>query len=481
MKREAIDRLEREDLVLFINACFACTGQWDYYTDARGGAVGLDFLHAYILGNYRALYARTLAAGINHFNRAAVAARLLDAGAPESREDRAREASLLRATLQTLPTGRVYRLLETLGAWGVNNRRARAVVASWVASREDLPREAVLYRPRLRAILDHFHPPVPPEVARFVREGGRRREPYENPLFEAYRRARTDPSALYELPFSVAEGFAARHKVPRDVFLQGIDPMLTPVERLRLQRAAEEASVDLSVDLSTLPLGRLVRYALGPGRTLSDETLEDALQASVARALRRAPLALGRCAAVLDRSHSSGGAASAARHALAVAVGVSRLARAAATEYRAFWTPAAPEGTSELRLSPAGLTDLATPLLDALAWRPDTVLVVSDGYENHPPGGVDAVVGVLRAQRGDLARTSVVHLNPAFDGERLMPRTVSPRVPTVGLREPEDLATVLGFARFAEGTGTLRELEGYLDARVQRFLARAEGQRGAPR
>ena len=46
-------RVAREDLVTFINACFSCTGQREFYGDAKGQAVSIDFLHEYTAGNYR--------------------------------------------------------------------------------------------------------------------------------------------------------------------------------------------------------------------------------------------------------------------------------------------------------------------------------------------------------------------------------------------------------------------------------------------
>ena len=64
-----LEKLERDDLVTFINACNACTRQAEFYSDDKGQGVSIEFLHEYILGNYRRLYARTLVAGINQFNK----------------------------------------------------------------------------------------------------------------------------------------------------------------------------------------------------------------------------------------------------------------------------------------------------------------------------------------------------------------------------------------------------------------------------
>src|SRR6187549_2783079 len=93
-------RVTREDLVTFINACFACTGQREFYADARGQAVSIGFLHAYILGNYRSLYARSLAAGINHYNQGEIIAHLLATGRDALPSQRATEGRLIAAALR---------------------------------------------------------------------------------------------------------------------------------------------------------------------------------------------------------------------------------------------------------------------------------------------------------------------------------------------------------------------------------------------
>ena len=43
-------------------------------------------------------------------------------------------------------------------------------------------------------------------------------------------------------------------------------------------------------------------------------------------------------------------------------------------------------------------------------------------------------------------------------------------VPTVGIRDAEDLPTMLGFASFADGRTPLSALEVYMQARVRGFL-----------
>jgi hypothetical protein len=463
------ERVEREDMVMFINACFACTGQREFYSDARGQGVSIDFLHEYILGNYRRLYARSLAAGINHFNQTQVIINLLATGRSTDEAQREEEGALLFAALRSLPTQRAYRIFEALRDRKINNRRSRALLRRYLASSADLPFEALKYRKKLRAATAHAHVRLPDELGRFLYRGWQK-QPFDTPLFETYRQAHYSKEALYELPYTVAEGLAAKHGIARDEFLSRIGMRMTVQEKLRLQKTAEREATALDMDLGRVGLTRLAVYLLGlpvSEREKARNRIESAFEQAAQRALVRTPRRLGRVAAVLDRSYSSSGSSEKRRRPLAVAWAASQLLRAASRQYRAFWTPRLED---EVQLTAHGLTDLATPLLEALEWGAELVLIVSDGYENDPPRGAAELARVFRRRLDPEGRTSIVHMNPVFDAEHYAPRTVGGAIPTVGLRDAEDLLTMLGFARFADGSAPLSELEDYLAERVKLML-----------
>lgn len=477
---------------MFINACFACSGQREFYSDGRGQHVSIDFLHQYILGNYRRLYARCLAAGINHFNKAQVIVNLLASGKATAPSQREEEGQLIYEGLRSLPTHRAYRVLESLRDRRVNNRRARAVTRRFLAERRELPFEALKYRNKLRAAAAHSHLKLEGELGPFLFRGWRKRG-FETPLFEAFRQAHYAKEAVFELPYSIAEGFASLHGIPRDVLLERIEGKMTVAERLRLQGAAARQEVELELDLGRLGLTRLAIYLLSwsvEERRRQRARIEAAFADSARRVLQRAPQRLGKVAAILDRSYSSSGSSEKRRRPLAVAWAAHQLLRAAAREYRAFWTPglpprpaseaseAGPAGGAvaedELAISAFGQTDLAEPLLAALEWGAELVILVSDGYENDPPRGAAEVARVFRKRLDPERRVSIVHLNPVFDAEHYAPRTIGDAIPTVGLRDAEALLTMLGFARFADGAAPLGELEAYLAEKVRGML-RGEG------
>ncbi len=468
----AAERVTREDLVMFINACFTCTGQREFYADAAGQRVSIAFLHDYILGNYRLLYARSLAAGINHANQAMAIVRLLATGRDAPAAHRAEEGALIAAALRALPVHRAHHVLAALAAARVNNRRTRAILREYLATRRDPAFEAVKYRRSVRAAAVHAHLRfgADDERARFLFRGWSARG-YRTPIFETFRGAHFAEARIYELPFTIAEGLAERRGVSRQVFLERIAPRLTAGERLRLQGASERALGErFALDLATAPPTRLASYVLSlpmEERRARSAELASALDRAGHRAASRTGARFGRVAAVLDASYSASGSGEKRRRPLAAALSASAFLRAASREYRAFWTGRA---TDEILVEARGATDLATPILDALAWGADLVVIVSDGYENDPPSGAAEVLRIYRARLARPEGPFLVHLNPVFDADGYAPRALSPATPTVGLREAEDIPVAVGFARFASGESSLGELLAYLASRAARFV-----------
>ncbi|WP_234312397.1 hypothetical protein [Streptomyces griseus] len=456
-----------EDVLLFVNAAVTATGQREFRSSAAEQQLSLAFLHEYVRVNYRPLYASCLALDINDHNAVLVAEHLLrtpgEAGDGEGR--------LIAARLARTAPQRVYRLFRTLRGAGVNNRRTRAIMREWLAARPDPALDAVKYRAGVKDALRHAHlPAADAETGDFLFAPGRRTR-YENRTLEAYRRAHYDESALYALPFTVAEGFAAKHGVERKAFLERIAPRMTRLERLRSERAAGRPAGASGLDV--MPLTRLALYVLGlpfAERAARRAELTGALRAAALRAAGPYAGSWGRVAAVLDDSFSSSGSAVKRRRPLAVALGCHFLleALAAPGAYTGLWTSG---GTDPLLVRPYGPTPLGLRVLDALDTGPERLVVVSDGWDNAPPGLAGEVLRVWRARLDPERRTAVVHVNPVYDAGVFDVRRLGPSVPAVGIRDAEDLPALVEIARFAEGRTGLTELRSYLDRRVADFLA----------
>lgn len=457
------ERSEREDVMMFLNACFAATNQTEFYVDQFTQSVSIDFLHRYVLANYRTIYARTLACGVNHANQQAIILNLLAAGAPKNPVDREEEGELIAKSLRLLPANRAYQVLTRLSKLKINNRRSRAVVKRFLASRRDLIFDAVKYRRSFRNAAMHSHLKVPGDFSPFFFDF-KRAQSFDTPLFEQFRAAHYSAAALYELPYSVAESLATRHKVPREVFLRRIAPMMTANEKLRLQASADRDNVALGFDLAQAPLTRLALYVLSLYQSQRIErqgALEDALKHAAVRAIKHSSVSqsLGKVAAVLDRSYSTSGSRQKRNRPLAVALAASYLLKELSTEYLQIWAPEYSQVSSSIGVFAEGQTCLASAILDALDWQPDWIVIVSDGFENDPPGMADQIAQAYQQLGKRVKPVQWVHCNPVFDSEHFAPRRLGITIPTIGLRDAEDLMVMIQFVNFVTGAASLEQLE----------------------
>ncbi|MFD4611637.1 hypothetical protein ACFWOT_26835 [Streptomyces sp. NPDC058440] len=476
----SVDPIAAEDVLLFVNAAITATGQREFRADAAAQRLSLDFLHAYMLGNYRDLYAGVLALDINDHNAALIVRGLLESAGEATADQRRGEGRLIAGRLALLPPQRVYRLFGALRRSGVNNRRTRALLRDWLAARPDPALDAVKYRNGLKQALRHAHlAPADDELGAFL-FAPHSRARYETPILEAWRRAHYEQAALYELPYTVAEGFAARHGIPRAVFLERIAPRLTRQETLRLQASARqhgpESARAVTADLSRMPLTRLAGYVLSvpaEERAARREELTGALRAAAGRTAARHRGTWGRVTAVLDDSFSSYGSGVKRRRPLAVALACHYLLEALAGHYTGLWT----SGRDDALLAhPVGPTPLGERILDGLETAPERLVIVSDGWDNSPPGLAGEVLRVWRTRLDPARRTGVVHLNPVYDAEDFDVCRLSARVPTAGIRDAEDLPALVEIAQFAEGRTGLADLTAYLDTRAA-WLTAAAGRR----
>lgn len=481
------DLVAAEDVLLFANAAITATGQREFRSGALDQQLSLDFLHTYVRVNYRRVYAAFLALDINDHNTARIVLGLLETAGEASAEERRTEGRLIAARLARLAPQRVYRLFGEVRRAGINNRRTRAIMRDWLAARPDLGHDAVKYRSGVKTAARHVHLRCPrgaeplAEAGAFLFRPGKLPR-YEHPLLDAWRRAHYEQGAVAELPFTVAEGFAARHGMKREVFLKQAAPRMTRLERLRTHAVTQRQDVDLAV----MPLTRLALYVLAlpfEQRAARRTELTGALRTAARRAAGKHAGSWGRVHAVLDDSFSSSGSGQKRRRPLAVALACHHLLEvlAAPGAYRGLWTSGRGDA---LLVRPWGPTPLGMRVLDALepgpgGAAPDRLVIVSDGWDNAPAGLAGEVLRVWRARLDPGRRTAVVHVNPVYDADGFDVRRRAVGVPTAGIRDAEDLPALAEIARFAEGRTGAAELHAYLDRRVALFLGEKETEKEA--
>ncbi|WP_433253553.1 hypothetical protein ACQPYK_10370 [Streptosporangium sp. CA-135522] len=453
-----------------MNAAITSTGQREFHSGADEQHLSLDFLHRYLLGNYRDLYAATLALDINDHNAVLIARNLLATTAEADPDRRRAEGRLIARRLALLPPPRVYGLFRALRRARVNNRRTRTIMRNWLTGRPDLAFDAVKYRGAVKDVVRHAHLRPAGELGPFLFTP-HRPAAYATPILETWRRAHYEQAALYELPYTVAEGFAAKHRIARNAFLERIAPRLTRLERLRLQESARGLKAEaVRADLTAMPLTRLASYVLAispDDRARRRAELTTALRAAARRAAGDQAGRWGTVVGVLDDSFSAYGSGHKRRRPLAVALACHFLLEALASEYTPLWL----SGRSDaLLVHPYGATPLGERVLDGLERGPERLVIVSDGWDNAPPGLAGEVLRIWRTRLDPDHACGIVHLNPVYDAADFDVRRLSPTVPTAGIRDAEDLVALVELAQFAQGRTGLSELRGHLARRVEEFL-----------
>ncbi|MDH6114396.1 hypothetical protein P3T34_006611 [Kitasatospora sp. MAP12-44] len=465
------DLIAADDVLLFVNAAITSTGQREFHSEADEQRLSLDFLHEYMIGNYRGLYAAVLALDINDHNAALIVRRLLETAREADEEQRRTEGRLIARRLALLPPQRVYGLFRELRRAKVNNRRTRAVMRDWIAARPDPAFDAVKYRSGLKLTLRHAHlAPAGEELGPFL-FAPKSRARFGTPILESWRRAHYEQAALYELPYTVAEGFAAKHGIARGAFLERIAPRMTRLEQLRLQeRARGSRAPAVRADLTRMPLTRLASYvlALPLGRPAGP-----ARRADRGAAHRGGPGGGGAPGAM------GAGGGGAGRQLLHRRVGAEAAPAAGGRAGRALPAPGAGRPLHRV-------VDLRAHRRAAeLSVRSDAAGPADPGRAGdraRAPGDRLRRLGQRAARAGRRGAADLAHParpgaphqrrppQPGLRRGRLRRAPLAPTVPTAGLRDAEDLPALVELAQFAEGRTGLAELTAYLDSRTAAFL-----------
>jgi len=89
-------------------------------------------------------------------------------------------------------------------------------------------------------------------------------------------------------------------------------------------------------------------------------------------------------------------------------------------------------------------------------------IIVSDGFENDPAGMTSAVYKLWKENLCNKKTSRVLHLNPCYNAENFDVKKLSNEIMTVGIRDVEDLPTLLEYSHFADGEASLAKLEAFL-------------------
>lgn len=447
--------------VLLEYLSFACTGtgQATFYNTKQEQETALSQLHTAALAENRRIYALSALLPINDRSKQLVLLNLLIAGLRG--QDAELEWQLIVAVAQTLPFNRTLNLFLEMQQLGVNNSRTRRL-GKWLWNRYGDAYRAIKYRPKFRAFLRHCHIPEGsnPSKAELHRwlfgKLNQADQVQHNPLLAARLAATQDYEAVFTLPFDIARDIAVcQHQRQATEFTQefALRGKLTRKEQLRAQARSE-----VEVDYRKFSLLELLRHLYQhPVEWERIAPVLDEKAQQLASQMHLPP----KVALVVDNSQSAIGSPERLYYPLAVIEAIARLCLAVENSaVQAFYVGAPMDGSW---LKAQGGTELRQPLSQAIAERPDLVVILSDGYENTSAGSVAQLLNTRAVRESGIA---IIHLNPVSAAESGGVRRLADTVPTFGLSLPEQLPL---FALLGQAYTQPAVLEAFFD-RIEQAL-----------
>lgn len=416
---------KQKRIINFISGAFSGTGQKEFYNTKEEQQKALLDSHKPILSEYREFYALLPIAPINDLNKQIAIYNLLDNSKDINKDQKYKENEIIYQSLQKMRTPRAYRTFRMLRELGVNNARTRWLAKKFLSSRKNIEFEALKYKKLVKELVVHNHIHINSEVFDFLFD---KKEKYDNELFNNYVKAKDDMKYAYELPYTVAEGFAAYHDIPREEFLENIKGQMTESEKLRMQEASKKHDVDVEADWTKFGLIKLYKYL----RTLDNipPNTKPTIKEIAQKEARKIPHSWNKVRVVIDNSGSSYGSAEKKNHPIALYQALSKVLEQKADDFKEYLV----NGTRKDRtLIPiGGATDLARPLLKALQDKPDLLLILSDGYENQLSGLASQIINAYQKKIDN--KITIGHLNPVFAAEAQTSRSLGEQVPSFGIR-----------------------------------------------
>jgi hypothetical protein len=475
----------------FLDVASTSLGRATHYNSREQQEAAERSSHAQLLEFDRDLYAiLLLIPGISdrarqHGIRALLGAPRIGAGLLDAEGERA----VIEAMVAGLPAQRMLKLFAGLAdkqGDRVNNARTRKLILRTLLSSPRLELWSVKYRSKLRDALVHawgrktasflrrvLSTPIAQisveeqqalarhigkyagRNARIARECvgfvlGASLEP-TLPLLVAFEAAKRDLAAGAKLPLEVLEGIRSSYhpQVDRGTLLSVGKGSLTKTQRRQVQRAANEARVEVAMDPRDYAAVDLYVYAYAMGM---NDDIAAALVAHGQRAAAEFPARYQRVGVLVDASASMAGHATQALRPMAVALALRDMLQAVGEAHRTIYCGGEFRAEDHARLSsprahgfaglcrPAGETSLAEGLLELLdvdeAQRPEAVFVISDGYENAPAGRFAEVVAALQPMGIEIP---IYHLCPVFAAEARGIRNLGEGIAAMPVARPEAL------------------------------------------
>jgi len=369
--------------------------------------------------------------------------------------------------LRNTSYARVLRFFLELKERKVNNKRLKKTVLNFILRDPKLISRSVKYRTKIRDLLTHVYglktssllcsflslkAGSSPSIEKTLRKEVYRYSSlskeelkdffmfvfkvpvteYSVEIYTVYKEAHKDIEKGSSLPYETLLGIRNAHYKDYDLknIFEKTSKTMTKSQKITLQRSSEKRGVKISTDFSGYDSVKLYKYAYERGWS---EEIKQAIDKSVRKSLSKFQMDLKDICLVVDNSQSMEGRSDSKNDPISRVMSISKFLELSSESCKYFFT-----GKTENTELPTvgGESSLGRTLIRALKEKPDTVFILSDGYENAPEGMTDLVIkGVQKIG----LNTNIVHINPVFAAESSKVRSLSNKIATLPLYDLNQL------------------------------------------
>lgn len=400
-------------LVQFLEVACTNIGQATFYNTENEQLAQLMTLHATLLLSNRRYYSLMGLLPINDFSKTMILRGLLATGRSRPQVDEKLEWTLIKAIADDLPITRLLRFFvdnitennADTGGKKLNNARVRRLGQRiWDKANAY---QVIKYRDKYKTIIRHcrLKPGSSQGEEKLELQNwlfGKLKKPEQvvkcDLLRQRLQAGKGDQQALMSLPFDVAEGIAlTRFKMNRSQFISAFSQQGNASKK-EVMRARSQNKTEVAIDFSKYELLELIRYAQN---NPSDWPEIYPHLENVAHKLAVNLILPEKVALVVDNSLSMKGKESRKNYPIAFAEAITRICLGTDSEVKVWFTN--PISLTNGTFTVGGATDLRLPLAKAITSRPDTVIVISDGYENQSSGTVAAILNTNAVKNSGIA------------------------------------------------------------------------------
>lgn len=252
------------------------------------------------------------------------------------------------------------------------------------------------------------------------------------PLLKAYVNAKNDLVAGKVLPFEVLEGIRSTYHpdIACEETLKLTKWNLTQSQQITMQRKAEKSGVEVKFKPDNYDMVKLYLYAYEMGMT---DEIRSAIRKKAMESAYIFNLENKKAGILIDGSQSMLGSQTQKMRPIATALAMRDVISAAAKESVIIYAGGRRDETNDL-IYPQGETSLAESLVGLIMQQPDTIFILTDGYENSPAGRIDEIIRMAE-ELG--SKIPVVQYSPVMAAESSGIRQLSESISALPVSAPE--------------------------------------------